>query len=134
MTPNPIKSDIKDQEDIRFLVIEFYNQALTDEVIGPVFKAANFSLEAHIPVMVTFWETILLDVVTYKGNPMLKHIALNKEVPLHGEHFERWMKIWEETIKTHFEGPIADQAISRASSIGQLMQYKIKQASSPRGL
>lgn len=134
MTPNSIKRDIKDQEDIRFLVVEFYNKALTDEVIGPVFKAANFSLEAHIPVMVTFWETILLDVVTYKGNPMLKHIALNKEVPLHGEHFERWMKIWEETISSNFEGPVADQAISRAASIGQLMQYKIKQASAPNGL
>lgn len=128
MTTTPIKRDIKDQEDIRFLVVEFYNKALTDEVIGPVFKAANFSLEAHIPVMVKFWETILLDVVTYKGNPMLKHIALNQEVPLKGEHFERWMKIWEETIKTNFEGPVADQAISRASSIGQLMQYKIQQA------
>lgn len=134
MTTPLIKRAIKDQEDIRFLVIEFYNQALADLVIGPVFKAANFSLEAHIPVMVKFWETILLDVVTYKGNPMLKHIALNKEVPLKGEHFERWMKIWEETIRTHFEGPVADQAISRASSIGQLMQYKIKQATNTNGL
>ncbi|WP_316820924.1 group III truncated hemoglobin [Pedobacter gandavensis] len=129
-----IKSDIQDQKDIRFLVIEFYNQALTDEVIGPVFKAANFSLDAHIPVMVRFWETILLDVVTYKGNPMLKHIALNHEVPLHAEHFERWMKIWEETIRAHYEGPVADQAISRASSIGQLMQYKIKQVTTANGL
>lgn len=129
MTTTPIKRDIQNQEDIRFLVIEFYNRALSDAVIGPVFKAANFSLEAHIPVMVTFWETILLDVVTYKGNPMLKHIALNKEVPLHGEHFERWMKIWEETIRTNFEGPVSDQAVSRATSIAQLMQYKIKQAS-----
>lgn len=134
MTSNSIKSDIKDQEDIRFLVIEFYHQALTDELIGPVFKAANFSLEAHIPVMITFWETILLDVVTYKGNPMLKHIALNKEVPLLGEHFERWMKIWEETVRVNFEGPVADQAISRAASIAQLMQYKISQATSPKGL
>lgn len=124
------KRDIKDSNDIRFLVDTFYSNALTDPVIGPVFKAADFSLERHIPVMVTFWETILLDVVTYKGNPMLKHIALNKEVPLHAEHFEQWMKIWEATISADFEGPIADNAISRASSIGQLMQYKIKQSSS----
>lgn len=123
-------SDIKDSNDIRFLVDTFYSNALIDPVIGPVFKAANFSLERHIPVMVSFWETILLDVVTYKGNPMLKHIALNKEVPLHGEHFDQWMKIWETTVRTHFEGPVADNAVSRASSIGQLMQYKIKQSSS----
>jgi hemoglobin len=121
--------DIKDSNDIRLLVDAFYSNALIDPVIGPVFKAADFSLERHIPVMVTFWETILLDVVTYKGNPMLKHIALNKEVPLHPEHFDQWMKIWTATISANFKGPVAENAISRASSIGQLMHYKIKQSS-----
>lgn len=118
--------DITDQQDIRLLVETFYSKALIDPVIGPVFKAANFSLEAHIPVMVSFWETILLDVISYQGNPMRKHIELNQEVPLYPEHFEQWMNIWKGVIKAHFEGPVAEKAMFRAGSIAQIMQSKIR--------
>ncbi|TKC05943.1 group III truncated hemoglobin [Pedobacter frigoris] len=118
--------DIENREDIQYLVEAFYEKALKDEIIGPVFKAAHFSLEAHIPVMVTFWETILLDVVTYKGNPMLKHIALDKTVPLEPEHFARWMSIWTTTVAQKFDGLNAQQAINRADSIAKLMQFKIE--------
>lgn len=119
--------DITDKKDIQSLVENFYYEALTDEIIGPVFKKANFILESHIPTMVSFWETILFDVITYSGNPMLKHIELNKTVSLIPEHFDRWTMIWERTIKTNFEGPLADKAIVRASAIAHLMQYKIQQ-------
>ncbi|WP_316789063.1 group III truncated hemoglobin [Pedobacter frigoris] len=117
--------DIQNREDIQYLVETFYQKALKDELIGPVFNAANFSLEAHVPVMVTFWETILLDVVTYKGNPMLKHITLDKTVPLEPEHFDRWMSIWTMTVTDKFNGLNAQQAVNRADSIAKLMRFKI---------
>jgi hemoglobin len=121
-------NDIQNRADIQYLVENFYKTALADELIGPVFKAANFSLEQHIPVMVSFWETILLDVVTYRGNPMLKHIELNRRVPLNPLHFDRWMQIWIQTVNRKFNGLTAQQAINRASSIAGLMQHKIEQA------
>ncbi|MEQ7801446.1 group III truncated hemoglobin [Pedobacter sp. ASV1-7] len=120
--------DIAHREDIQYLVETFYKTALADPLIGPVFTAAKFNLESHIPTMVSFWETILFDVITYQGNPMLKHLNLNRSVPLLPAHFERWMKIWRATINNKFEGPLAEKAIIRATSIGQLMEYKIKQA------
>ncbi|MFA4869079.1 MAG: group III truncated hemoglobin [Pedobacter sp.] len=120
--------DIAHREDIQFLVNTFYKTALADSLIGPVFTAAKFDLESHIPTMVSFWETILFDVITYQGNPMLKHLDLNRSVPLLPAHFERWMEIWKTTINNNFEGPLAEKAIIRATSIGQLMEYKIKQA------
>lgn len=119
--------DIADKQDIQLLVENFYNQALNDETIGPLFKKAGFVLESHIPTMVSFWETILFDVITYSGNPMLKHIELNKTVPLMSAHFEQWMNIWKNTVRTNFEGPLAEKAIVRASSIAHLMQHKIGQ-------
>jgi hemoglobin len=119
--------DIADKKDIQLLVENFYNQALQDETIGPLFKKAGFVLESHIPTMVSFWETILFDVITYSGNPMLKHIELNKTVPLMPADFEQWMHIWKNTVKTNFEGPLAEKAIIRASSIAHLMQHKIQQ-------
>jgi len=127
-------NDIQHKEDIQYLVETFYHSALTDPLIGPVFRAANFKLEAHIPVMVSFWETILFDVITYKGNPMLKHLDLNRTVPLKPEHFERWMNIWAETVNSKFEGPIAQKAIVRATSIAQLMEYKVQKADQKTGL
>jgi len=120
--------DIQHKKDIQILVETFYKTALRDPLIGPVFKAANFELKSHIPVMVSFWETILFDVITYKGNPMLKHLELNQSVPLKPSHFERWMNIWIETVSNKFQGPVAEKAIIRAKSIAQLMEYKIKQA------
>lgn len=120
--------DIQHKQDIQYLVETFYKTALADPLIGPVFKQANFILESHVPVMVSFWETILFDVITYKGNPMLKHLELNQSVPLHPIHFERWMNIWITTINDKFCGPVAEKAIIRAKSIAQLMEYKIKQA------
>lgn len=119
--------DIADKKDIQLLVENFYNHALQDETIGPLFKKAGFVLESHIPTMVSFWETILFDVITYSGNPMLKHIELNKTVPLLPADFQQWMNIWENTVKTNFEGPLAEKAIIRASSIAHLMQHKIQQ-------
>lgn len=120
--------DIEKKEDINLLVNAFYGKALTDEIIGPVFREADFSLEQHIPVMVSFWETILLDEHTYSGNPMLKHIQLNQLVPLKPEHFQRWLALWEEVLKTHFKGARAEEALKRASSIAQMMQIKISRS------
>ena len=124
--------DIENSEDIKLLVETFYSKALNDEKIGPIFKTVHFSLEQHIPVMVNFWETILLDVVSYKGNPMLKHLEMNKTVPLEAEHFERWIKLWKETVSGRFNGLTAQQAINRAESIAALMQHKINQLNQQR--
>nr|WP_121272344.1 group III truncated hemoglobin [Pedobacter schmidteae] len=126
--------DIQDKADITYLVKTFYHTVLTDPLIGPLFRSANFDLESHIPVMVSFWETILFDVITYSGNPMLKHLDLNRTVPLDSTHFERWMNIWTATVNHKFAGPLAEKAILRAQSIAQLMAYKIKQADPKTGL
>ena len=72
---------------------------------------------------------MLLGTQTYSGNPMVKHIALNKKTPLNPEHFERWLSLWESTVYQNFAGPKADEAVSRSKSIGSLMQHKIKQHS-----
>lgn len=119
--------DIENTQDIQFLVENFYSQVLNDPQIGPLFRAANFDLDSHIPMMVSFWETILFDVITYQGNPMLKHIALNRIVPLQDTDFTQWMNLWKTTVLKHFEGPKAEKAIVRATSIAHLMQHKIKQ-------
>jgi hemoglobin len=85
--------------------------------------------DKHIPVMNAFWGTTLLGKMKYKGNPMLKHIELNEKEPLGAEHFERWLFLWENTIRKNFNGTKAEEAIKRARQIAELMKFKIQQHS-----
>ena len=121
--------EIQSREDIIFLVDTFYKQVLTDEAIGYIFtEVAQLDWEKHMPVMYDFWETMLLGNMLYKGNPMLKHIALDQKEKLTARHFDRWIQLWRETLKKHFTGEKAEEAMQRAEMMRQLMQYKIEQS------
>ncbi|MEQ9468182.1 MAG: group III truncated hemoglobin [Ekhidna sp.] len=119
--------DITTRQDIELLVDRFYEQVIVDDIIGVFFtEVVRLDWEVHIPVMYDFWETILLDHFVYKGNPMTKHIQLNKQKKLEAQHFERWLELWEKTVRTHFDGPTAEEAINRAKQIGSLMKFKVE--------
>lgn len=124
--------EIEGREDIRLLVESFYEKVKKDELIGHIFNNAdNFSWHTHIPIMIKFWETIILGIGSYLGNPMQTHIELNKRTPLLPAHFERWKKLFFETLDEHFTGEHADMAKKRAESIAHLIEYKIQQSSKP---
>lgn len=118
--------DIKERQDIKLLVDSFYKKVLDDEVIGYIFTdVVKLDWAHHIPTMYNFWETTLLHKAVYKGNPMQVHLELNKKEQLKPEHFDRWLKLFSETIDIHFKGQTADLAKTRALSIATMMQVKI---------
>lgn len=120
--------DIETTQDIDLLVRKFYERVIPDTEIGHFFtRVADFSWEHHIPVLVSFWDSLLLGGNTYRGNPMIKHLDLNRLAPLQPQHFERWLQLWEITVNENFTGPKADEAIARAHNIASVMQYKIAQ-------
>jgi hemoglobin len=124
--------EIETREDIELLVEEFYKKVKQDELIGYIFNnVENFNWDTHIPIMVSFWETILLDSGTYRGNPMLTHIQLNRKSPLSPEHFIRWKQLFFETLDENFVGSKVAEAKQRVESMAMLMQYKIDQSSKP---
>ena len=60
--------DIETRADCERLVRAFYSRALEDPVIGYIFTdVAKLDLEAHVPKIASFWETILLGARTYGG-------------------------------------------------------------------
>ena len=123
--------DIANRKDIETLLVRFYEKALSDDVIGYIFKnAPGFHLETHLPVIASFWESVLFANAVYKGNPMLRHIELNRDIPLKAAHFERWLQLWEETVTEQFQGRLARDAVHKAKSIAYLMQQKIEIANS----
>lgn len=99
---------------------------MVDDTIGFFFTTVvPLSLDKHIPLIVSFWETVLLDKATYKGNPMEKHFHLNHLAPMRPVHFERWLQLWVNTVNENFAGMKATEAINRANTIAFIMQQKI---------
>lgn len=118
--------DIETREDIELLVNEFYKKVIPDRLIGHFFtRVVHFSWKEHIPVMVSFWESVLLGGQAYKGNPMVKHMELEALYPLDPLHFDRWLYLWQETVRQFFAGPTSNEAIDRAHSIAQIIKTKI---------
>ncbi|MFT3822955.1 MAG: group III truncated hemoglobin [Chitinophagaceae bacterium] len=120
-------NDIQTTEDIAQLVNRFYSKVVEDPLIKHFFTTvAHFSWEVHIPIMVTFWDSVLLGAATYKGQPMDKHFALHKLSAMEHTHFERWLQLWEQTVNENFSGPIAADAVARAKSIARIMELKLQ--------
>jgi hemoglobin len=121
-----MKNDIQNIADITTIVNTFYSKALNDSIIGYIFKnTTGFSFEKHLPIIISFWDNVLLDNTNYTGNAMLKHIELNKTIPLQSQHFKQWLTLWETAVTPNFEGTKATLAISKAKSIAAIMQLKI---------
>ncbi len=60
--------DIESRADCERLVRAFYGRALEDAIIGFIFvDVAKLDLEAHVPRITAFWETILLGARSYSG-------------------------------------------------------------------
>ena len=125
---NSSLKDIQNREDIKLLVDSFYQKIIQDDLIGHFFNGViEIDWDKHYPLLYDFWETTLLGNIKYKGNPMLKHIELSRKHPIRPEHFERWLAHWKSTVEKNFVGTKADEAIQRATLIGELMKHKIQQ-------
>lgn len=118
--------DITTAEDIKILVDNFYTKIKQDDIIGFIFTdVATVDWEHHLPKMYSFWQSILLSIEGYKGNPMQKHLQLNNKIQLNSTHFDRWTLLFEQTIDENFSGTCAEEAKLRAKSIAMVWQIKL---------
>jgi hemoglobin len=121
-----VKNDITSRQDIEKLVDAFYEKVKADDTIGYIFHTIIGSdWSHHLPIMYQFWETVLLNKAGYTGNPVKKHIDIDKQLPLKPEHYERWLKLWYETVDNLFEGTVANEAKKRATLMMQLIAMKV---------
>jgi hemoglobin len=113
-----VSRDIGDRRDIEGLLRAFYRRAFTDELIGPIFvDVAKLDLEAHLPIMCDFWETVLFRTGSYKRNAFRVHADLHARFALQPLHFARWVTLWIETVDSRHAGPHAELAKLRAGRI-----------------
>jgi hemoglobin len=129
------KPAIRSRADIEALITRFYEQVKVDEVIGFIFtKVIPMDWAHHIPVIVDFWETILLDNIVYQKNAMEVHYDINKKVPLQKEHFDRWILLFNGTVDEMYIGEKATLAKTRAASIAAVMQFKMQDAGNTKSI
>jgi hemoglobin len=112
------RRDIETAADCERLVRAFYGRALVDPIIGFIFAdVAKLDLEAHVPVIASFWATVLLGARTYSGSAFAPHAALNAKVQLREGHFQRWLNLWRTTVDELFAGEHAELAKTHARRV-----------------
>jgi hemoglobin len=118
--------DIRNREDIELLINHFYEKIGNNKLLGPIFNhIANVDWGHHLPKMYDFWNMALFDVPGYEGHPLKPHLVLNSHHQIGHNHFETWLKLFNETVDEHFVGEKATEIKLRAKGIGETWAHKI---------
>ncbi len=119
--------DIETRADCERLVRAFYGRALEDPVIGWLFTdVAKLDLEAHVPQITSFWETILLGAQSYSGGAFRPHAELHMKARLRAGHFERWLALWRGTVDELFAGDRAELAKAHALRVARAFHSRLE--------
>ena len=120
-------NDIETRADCERLVRTFYGRALQDPIIGFIFTdVAKLDLEAHVPRITSFWETILLGARSYGGGAFRPHAQIHMQVPLRRAHFEQWLNLWTRTVDELFEGERAELAKAHAVRVAAAFHQRLQ--------
>ncbi|MCW5909988.1 MAG: group III truncated hemoglobin [Cyclobacteriaceae bacterium] len=115
--------DIQALDDIRLLVNSFYDKAREDDLLKDIFNnIIQNRWPEHLEKMYRFWQTVLLEEHTYFGSPFLPHAHL----PVEKEHFDRWLKLFYETVDEHFSGEKAERAKWQGERMAEMFLSKIQ--------
>jgi len=117
------KRRVEGREQLKEIVDQFYAKVREDQLIGPIFNdIAQVDWATHTEKIYHFWDALLFGSDNYRGRPFPPHIPLNLKV----EHFERWLKLFCETVDSSFEGQKADEIKMRALNIGRNFLHNIE--------
>ena len=94
------------------LVTRFYGRVREDALLGPVFAIVQ-NWDDHLARLKDFWYSVVLMSGRYHGSPMRAHMPLS----LAGDHFDRWLDLFEQTAREVCPPPAAALFIDRARRI-----------------
>lgn len=120
-----LKQSGVDEDLISKIVEAFYSQVRLDSELGPIFESElEGRWEEHLSKMKMFWEAIIFKSGTYKGHPVQSHVKL---VGVNHEHFNRWMNLFELTVRELCPSPNSVQYfLDPASKIAIRLQSAMK--------
>jgi hemoglobin len=71
--------------------------------------------------MKAFWSSVALMSGEYHGQPMRKHLPL----PVDGQHFDRWLQLFEATVNDLCTPRAAEHFMERARRIAESLELGI---------
>ncbi len=118
--------DIETQEDLYYLVDNFYKRLLSDASISYIFTdVVKIKLEEHLPILVTFWSQAIFDTGGYFNNLTKIHLDINEKEKLTPELFTIWLNHFNDSVNDNFAGTNAEKIKNQALSLATVMQIKI---------
>lgn len=120
--------DTVDRGKIETMVQEFYELVLKDDLLSPFFINAlgddlkNGKWHEHLNTLTNFWMLMMEGEKNYWGDPFPPHAFLG---PLSPETFERWLKLFKETVNRLFTPEIADRFYKKADVLAGQFQYNL---------
>lgn len=117
------RADLADRADVEALLRRFYGRVLVDDLLAEPFSQVRevTGLDAHIPLMADFWETMLFHVRRYHGRVQDVHGRVHERTALSSPHFIRWLTTWYQTVDEMYSGPFAERAKRQAARIAWAM-------------
>ena len=130
--------DLDSPDHIRQFIESFYDKVLVDDVLAHIFHdVANIDFNVHIPIIIQYWQKLLLGDKTYQRHTMNIHRDVHRKFPFTEAEFDRWLSLFVHTAETEFGGPYRNKAIKIASTIAANMHdslYKYPQANPEGGV
>ena len=110
--------DLDRRSAIHDVVVAFYREVVFDELLEPVFgEVAEVDWATHIPLLIDYWCRVLLGHAGYDGAILAAHRHVHDLEPLRPEHFDRWYRLWMQSVDAGWAGPKAEQAKAHAARI-----------------
>ena len=129
----PIRPDITGRAEIKSLVDRFYEKVREDDLLGVIFNdVAKVNWEVHLPRLYAFWQTVLLNEGEFRGNALGVHFKLAAQTTMDWPRFERWLKLFRETVDELFLGEKATRIKIIANNMAQLIHSRINNINDPR--
>jgi len=92
---------------IESMVRLFYERALADELLGPLFRETIHDWEPHIKRVADFWSGVVHRTERYQGNVYAPHMKLKFEP----EAFDHWLAAFESAAQDTLDPQDAATAI-----------------------
>ena len=114
--------EIQSLDDIKYIVDNFYGKVRQDDLLKDIFESIiQDRWPEHLGKMYRFWQTVLLGEHTYQGFPFPPHAVM----PVEAHHFQRWVKLWSETVYGTYEGEKAERAVWQGTRMAEMFLSKI---------
>ncbi len=117
------KLDHVSEDSIKRLVDGFYAKVRRDSELAPIFlRAIPGDWGPHLNKMYAFWSSVMLTTGRYKGNPVVKHMAIPNIQPA---LFARWLELFNETTTELFDEAVSAEFQAKAARIAESLQLAL---------